>query len=77
MNDIVIQADNLSKLYRLGVISTGTLYEDLNRWWAKVRGRPDPTIKIEEAAVDSRQLAVGGWQLAGKPLTVSANRNLR
>ncbi len=46
MSDIVISVENLSKSYRLGVIGTGTLREDVSRWWARLRGRPDPTIKI-------------------------------
>ena len=56
MNDTVIQVADLSKRYRLGVVGTGTLSHDLNRWWAKVRGRPDPTLKVEHAATGSRQL---------------------
>lgn len=47
---ISISVENLSKQYRLGVIGNRTLYEDLNRWWARVRGRPDPLEKI--GAVD-------------------------
>ncbi len=45
---ISISVENLSKQYRLGVIGNRTLYEDLNRWWARVRGRPDPLEKIGE-----------------------------
>lgn len=48
MSDIVISVENLSKQYRLGVISSGTLSHDLNRWWARVRGKPDPLLKIGE-----------------------------
>jgi lipopolysaccharide transport system ATP-binding protein len=44
----VISIENLSKSYRLGTIGSGTLREDLNRWWAKVRERADPTLKIGE-----------------------------
>ncbi len=43
-----ISVENLSKQYRLGVIGNRTLYEDLNRWWARVRGLPDPLAKIGE-----------------------------
>jgi ABC-type polysaccharide/polyol phosphate transport system ATPase subunit len=43
---IVIRVENLSKRYRLGVIGSTTLSSDLNRWWAKSRGKPDPTLKI-------------------------------
>lgn len=45
---ISISVENLSKQYRLGVIGNRTLYEDLNRWWARVRGLPDPLAKIGE-----------------------------
>lgn len=45
---VVVDVENLSKFYRLGVIGGGTLREDLTRWWAKVRGRPDPLLKIDE-----------------------------
>lgn len=38
----VIQVNNLSKLYRLGEIGTGTLSHDLNRFFAKLRGKEDP-----------------------------------
>jgi lipopolysaccharide transport system ATP-binding protein len=46
MSSLVIQVENLSKLYRLGEVSTGTLSHDLNRWWHKVRGKEDPYLKI-------------------------------
>jgi lipopolysaccharide transport system ATP-binding protein len=42
----VICVENLSKLYRLGEVSTGTLSHDLNRWWQRVRGKEDPYLKI-------------------------------
>jgi len=45
---ISISVENLSKQYRLGVIGNRTLYEDLNRWWARVRGLPDPLAKVGE-----------------------------
>lgn len=41
-----ISVENLSKLYRLGQIGTGTLSHDLNRWWHRVRGKPDPYQKL-------------------------------
>jgi lipopolysaccharide transport system ATP-binding protein len=44
----VIQVDRVSKAYRLGLIGSGLLREDLNRWWARVRGRPDPWLPIGE-----------------------------
>ena len=44
----IIKVENLSKEYRLGVIGHGTLYRDLQTWWAKVRGREDPNSKLME-----------------------------
>ena len=46
MSQTVIAVENLSKLYRLGEVTTGTLSHDLNRWWHKVRGKEDPYAKI-------------------------------
>ena len=37
-----IQIENISKMYRIGQIGTGTISHDLNRWWCKLRGNPDP-----------------------------------
>lgn len=42
MNKKVLEVNNLSKLYRLGEVGTGTLSHDLKRWWAKLRGKEDP-----------------------------------
>jgi len=43
-----IKIENLSKQYRLGLVGTGTLSHDLNRWWHTVRGKDDPYLKIGE-----------------------------
>ncbi len=48
MSDIILKAENISKQYRLGLIGTGTISHDLNRWWNKVRGKEDPYLKIGE-----------------------------
>lgn len=48
MSDVAIRAEEVGKLYRLGQIGTGTLSHDLNRWFAKVRGKEDPFAKIGE-----------------------------
>ncbi len=47
MSDIVIKAEHISKEYRLGVINHGTLYRDLQSWWARIKGRPDPNVPVE------------------------------
>lgn len=45
-NDIAIKVENLSKYYRLGVINNGTLFRDIQSWWARKRGKDDPHAKI-------------------------------
>jgi len=45
MSDIVISVENVSKRYRLGLIGGRTLHDDFERWWARVRGKPDPLLK--------------------------------
>lgn len=47
MNDVVIRVESVSKQYRLGVISHGTLYRELQSKWAKVRKREDPNAKVD------------------------------
>ncbi len=48
MSNTVIKVENLGKQYRLGDIGTGTISHDLNRWWAKLRGKEDPFLKLGE-----------------------------
>lgn len=46
MSDIVLRVENLYKQYRLGVVGSGTLRDDVGRWFAKMRGKEDPTMQI-------------------------------
>lgn len=48
MLDIALKIENVSKLYRLGEVGTGTISHDLNRWFAKIRGKEDPFAKVGE-----------------------------
>lgn len=48
MSDIAIKVEGLGKQYRLGEIGTGTISHDLNRWFAKLRGKEDPFFKVGE-----------------------------
>jgi len=50
----VIQIDNLSKLYRLGTIGSGTFQNDLIRWWAKIRKLDDPLQKVGERNIQNK-----------------------
>ncbi|MBW8011280.1 MAG: ABC transporter ATP-binding protein [Chloroflexi bacterium] len=49
MTNTAISVENLSKSYRLGQIGTGTFAHDLNVWWARIRGKPNPMLRIGEA----------------------------
>jgi lipopolysaccharide transport system ATP-binding protein len=50
-----IQFENISKQYRLGLVSTRTLSHDLNRWWKmNILGKEDPYLKI--GSVNDRSL---------------------
>lgn len=45
----VIKVENISKVYRLGQIGTGTVLTDIDRWWKmKILGKEDPYLKIGE-----------------------------
>jgi lipopolysaccharide transport system ATP-binding protein len=46
---IAIKFENISKQYRLGLVSTRTLSHDLNRWWkTNILRQEDPYLKIGE-----------------------------
>lgn len=47
-----LRVENVSKMYRLGEVGTGSLSHDLNRVWARLRGRPDPYAQV--GAVNDR-----------------------
>jgi lipopolysaccharide transport system ATP-binding protein len=49
MSKVVIKAENISKQYRLGLVGTGTVKDDMKRWWHNLRGKEDPFLKIGEA----------------------------
>lgn len=64
----VVSIENVSKSYRLGVIGSGTLREDLQSWWHRKRGLPDPNLRVDQAhlAVDGQTL----WALRDISLEV-------
>ena len=48
-NNIAIEFENVGKQYRLGLVSTGTISHDLNRWWTmNILRKEDPYLKIGE-----------------------------
>jgi lipopolysaccharide transport system ATP-binding protein len=54
---VAIRFEDVSKLYRLGEVGTGTLSHDLQRAWARFRGRPDPFAKV--GVVNDRERKAG------------------
>lgn len=61
MSDIAIKAEHLSKYYKLGVINNGTLFRDIQTWFALRQGKPDPHSKIGEHKYDGNDN--GFWAL--------------
>ncbi|MCG2787398.1 MAG: ATP-binding cassette domain-containing protein, partial [Anaerolineae bacterium] len=51
----VIFVEHLSKTYRLGQVGSGTFTNDMKLWWAKLRGKPNPLLKIGEADHGNRE----------------------
>lgn len=46
-SDVILSVENVSKLYRLGTVGTGTFGGDVQRFWkTKVLGQEDPFLKI-------------------------------
>jgi lipopolysaccharide transport system ATP-binding protein len=60
MSNIAIKAEDISKLYRLGEFGTGSLGQDFNRWWHKIRGKEDPFFKVGTTNERSKK-AVGDF----------------
>jgi lipopolysaccharide transport system ATP-binding protein len=46
MSDIALKIEDVSKLYRLGLVSTGTFVHDFQRWMHRIQGKEDPFMKI-------------------------------
>jgi homopolymeric O-antigen transport system ATP-binding protein len=46
----VIEVDDVWKKYRLGIIGTGSLRHDFERWWHRVRGKPDPYSEVDQGS---------------------------
>ena len=51
----IIKIENLSKIYRLGQVGTGTIRDDFKRWMYKLQGKEDPFLKVGETNVRSNK----------------------
>jgi len=48
MSEVVIEVENLSKLYRLGTIGTGSFRQDVQRWWTTaILQKEDPFFQLQ------------------------------
>ncbi len=66
-NDYAIKIEGVKKQYRLGQIGGGTLTADLQSWWARVRGKEDPNMRIDQ---DQRLIGQTFMALNGIDLTI-------
>ena len=72
MTESVIQVENLSKLYRLGIISSKTIVQDFSRLWSKIFRSENPDFKIGE--LNDRSVNSSGqyiWALKDVSFTVT------
>lgn len=72
MGNLAIKIEDVSKLYELGTVGTGTLSRDLQRWWANMRGMEDPFMKIgQENDRTRRSDSNFMWALKDIDLTIA------
>lgn len=68
---IALEIKNVSKMYRLGVIGSTTLSDDIKRAWYKIRGKEDPFKKLGE---ENNRTTKGGnyiWALKDINLNIA------
>lgn len=70
MPDTVIQVENLSKKYRLGVINRRMLVDQIESWVARKLGKPDPHASVFEHATDRMPTPYDFWALHDVSFTV-------
>lgn len=73
MSEIVIKIENLSKIYRIGQIGTGTISHDLNRYWARIRGKEDPYSEVGQINDRSKE-AYSEYVYAIKDINLEVNK---
>ncbi len=68
----MIKLEDVSKMYRLGLISSATLQDDLKRIWYNLRGKEDPFLKIGEE--NKRDTDGGNYVWALKDINFEVNQ---
>lgn len=73
--DTVIRVDDVHKRYRLGVIGSSLVSDEIKALWASLRGRPDPRMPLHNEEMQQR---VGPyfWSLRGVSFDVSRGETL-
>ena len=57
MSEIIIQAENISKLYRLGSLGTGSLKQDMKYWWqSKILKKENPFFQTGNGLPEEDQV---------------------
>lgn len=69
---VAVSFEDIGKQYRLGEVGTGTISRDLERVWAKLRGRPDPYARIGQ--VNDREVAGGEFVWALQNINLEINQ---
>lgn len=66
-DNVMIEVKDLKKQYRLGTIGGTTLSAELQSWWARVRGKEDPNLRI---GIDGSNYGEKFWALNGVNFSV-------
>ncbi|MCW5898887.1 MAG: ABC transporter ATP-binding protein [Flavobacteriales bacterium] len=53
--DTVIRVEDVHKRYRLGIIGSSLLTDEVSAVWARMRRRPDPRLLVEKAHIGQRR----------------------
>ena len=68
--DTVIKVENVTKQYRLGEFGTGSIAQDLNRLYARIRGKEDPHSIVCTKYENKKQQKDSIWALDGISLEI-------
>lgn len=71
---IILKAEKISKQYRLGLVGTGSLNDDLKRWWFKIRGKENPFLKVGEVNDRSSKALDNNYVWALRDVNFEVNR---
>ena len=73
MSEIVIKIENLSKIYRIGQIGRHN-FHDLNRYWARIRGKEDPYSEVGQTKMTEVKEAYSEYVYAIKDINLDVNK---